>query len=144
MATLALIQNKFRVLHHTSSDRLHGLEKQIFDNFFEAIEEEYNHRVCAAQTLEDYQSRNLPTPEVILCTPLPEEGNPASGLERLAQIQKTFPGVPVIVWTTRTEPSLRNTCLNEYGCAGYYTGTLLDAPEELPGLIAEALKKSAP
>ena len=73
------------------------------------------------------------------CAPLAEEGNPAPGLVQLGEIQKAYPGVPVIVWSTRTEPSLRQTCLEDYHCAAYYTGTLLDAPTELPALLAQAL-----
>jgi hypothetical protein len=139
MAKVALIQSLFRVLNYNSSDNLHGLEQQVWDAFYEALEEEYNHRLYTARTLEEYRSKEHPTPDVILCAPLPEEGNPAPGLAQLVDIQAAFPGVPVIVWSTRSEPSLRQACLEDYHCVAYYTGTLLDAPEELPGILAQAL-----
>jgi len=139
MAKVALIQNLFRVLNYASSDNLHGLEQQIWDDFYEALEEEYNHSLYPARTLDEYRTKSHPTPEVIICAPLAEEGNPAPGLAQLGEIQAAFPGVPVIVWSTRTEPSLRQTCLDDYHCAAYYTGTLLDAPDELPGILAQAL-----
>ena len=41
----------------------------------------------------------------------------------------------------RSEASLRTTCLDDLGCAAYYTGTLLDAPEELPDVIGEVLSQ---
>lgn len=139
MAKVALIQSIFRVLNYGSSDRLHGLEQQIWDRFYEALEEEYNHTLYTARTLDEYRTKGHPVPELIICAPLPEEGNPAPGLAQLAEIQQAYPGVPVIVWSTRTEPSLRQTCLQDYHCAAYYTGTLLDAPDDLPGILAQAL-----
>jgi len=139
MAKVALIQKLFRVLNHTTGENLHGLEAQIFENFYESLEDAYNHTVKAARTLDEYREKGYDTPEVVVCAPLPEEGNPAPGLEELRRIQEAFPGAPIIVWSTRSEQSLRTTCLDDLGCAAYYTGTLLDAPDELPQIIADAL-----
>ncbi len=141
MATVALIQSLFRVLTAPSRDGLHGLQAQIYDNFYEALEDAYNHRLYVARTLEEYRARGYPAPEVILCAPFPEEGNPAPGVEAIQELQAAFPATPVIVWSTRREDSLRKTCLDDLGCAAYYTGTLLDAPEELPAIIAAALQR---
>ena len=41
------------------------------------------------------------------------------------------------MWSTREEESIRDTALNDYGAAAYYTGTLLDAPDDLADLILE-------
>jgi DNA-binding NarL/FixJ family response regulator len=139
MATVALIQKLFRVLNYSSSANLHGFEAQIYDNFFEALEEAYNHDVQTARSLDEYCAGGWPAPDVIICAPLPEDGNPAPGLAELQRIRDAFPDTPLIVWSTRPETSLRRTCLEDFGCATYYTGTLLDAPEELPQVIAEAL-----
>ena len=139
MANVALIQSLFRVLTYASSERLHGFEAQIFDNFFEALEEEYNHNLHIAKTLDEYVEKGLVQPEIVICAPLDPEGNPAPGLAEIERFKEKFPGIPLIVWSTRTEESLRRTCLEDLGCAVYYTGTLLDAPEDLPRLIAEAL-----
>ncbi|GEM_PF-3556129 len=140
MATVALLQNLFRVLNRPSSDGLHGLEQQVYENFYEALEEAYNHTILAAKSLDDYlaQGHTL-TPDVVICAPIPAEGNPAPGLVELQRIRDTFPDTPIIVWSTRSEDSLRQTCLEDFDCAAYYTGTLLDAPETLPTVIDEAL-----
>ncbi len=139
MATVAVIQNLFRVLNHATSKNLHGLEAQIHENFFEALEEAYNHTVQTARTLDEYTDQAKATPDVIICAPLAVEGNPAPGLAAIQRFRVVFPETPIIVWSTRTEESLRQTCLEDLGCAAYYTGTLLDAPEDLPQIIADAL-----
>lgn len=139
MANIALMQTLFRVLNHPTGERLHGLEAQIYENFYEALEEAYNHNVYPAASLDAYQEAGHPTPEVIICAPLAEEGNPAPGLAEIQRIRDAYPDAAVIVWSTRSEASLRETCLNDLGCAAYYTGTLLDAPEALPEIIEAAL-----
>ncbi|MBN1965453.1 MAG: hypothetical protein JW910_12460 [Anaerolineae bacterium] len=139
MATVALIQRLFRVLTYQPGADLHGLEQQIYDNFFEALEEAYNHTVQTAKSLEEYLTAHHPAPDVVICAPLAEEGNPAPGLAEIRRFRSTFPNTPLIVWSTRQEKSLRDTCLKDLGCAAYYTGTLLAAPDELPALIAEVL-----
>lgn len=141
MANIALIQQLFRVLTYSSADRLHGFQAQIYDNFYESLEEAYNHNLRVTRTLEEYQDKGHPTPDLIICAPIPEEGNPAPGLAAIGDFQTAFPGVPIIVWSTREEESLRKTCLEDLGCAAYYTGTLLNAPEELPNIIAAALEQ---
>ena len=141
MASIALIQDLFRVLTHSSSDNLHGLQAQIYDNFYESLEEAYNHTIHVARNLEEYRAKARPAPDVVICAPFPEEGNPAPGLAFISELQATFPNTPIIVWSTRTEASIRQTCLNDLGCAAYYTGTLLDAPDELPDVIAGALSR---
>ncbi|MFC1959864.1 hypothetical protein ACFLYO_04060 [Chloroflexota bacterium] len=140
MATVALIQRLFRVLTYSSSEELHGLQVQIYDNFYEALEEEYNHNLQIAKSLDDYLQGNFTPPDLIICVPLAEEGNPAPGLAEIQRFKDTFPDIPLVVWSTRTEESLRQTCLSDLGCAAYYTGTLLSAPDELPALIAEILQ----
>ncbi|MBN2469218.1 MAG: hypothetical protein JXN59_00735 [Anaerolineae bacterium] len=140
MATVALIQDLFRVLTHQSSDGLHGLQAQIYDDFYESLEEAYNHTLHVARSLADYQAKSRPVPDIVICAPFPKEGNPAPGLAAISELQAAFPGVPIIVWSTRTEQSLRQTCIDDLGCAAYYTGTLLDAPEELPAVIMAALE----
>lgn len=139
MATVAVIQTLFRVLNYSSSDRLHGLEQQIWENFFEALEEAYNHTVLTAKSLEEFQAAGHPAPDVIICAPLAEEGNTAPGLADIRRFREAYPETPLIVWSTRTESSLRDTCLHDLGCAAYYTGTLLAAPDDLPALIAQVL-----
>ncbi len=139
MATVALIQNLFRVLNQPSGENLHGLEAQIYDNFYESLEDAYNHRIQAARSLDEYRAKGHAAPDVVICAPLPAEGNPAPGLAELQRIRDAFPNTPIIVWSTRPEASLRTTCLKDFGCAAYYTGTLLDAPEDLPPIIADAL-----
>ena len=62
MAKVALIQSIFRVLNYGSSDRLHGLEQQIWDRFYEALEEEYNHTLYTARTLDEYRTKGHPVP----------------------------------------------------------------------------------
>lgn len=139
MATVAIVQNLFRVLNHATSERLHGLEAQIHENFFEALEEAYNHDVQIARTLDEYTDRVKAVPDVFIIAPLAEEGNPAPGLAEISRFREAFPDTPIIVWSTRSEESIRRTCLDDLGCAAYYTGTLLDAPEDLPQIIADTL-----
>ncbi|GAB4575119.1 MAG: hypothetical protein Kow0077_25080 [Anaerolineae bacterium] len=140
MAKVALIQSLFRVLNSASSEELHGFQAQVYDDFFESLEEAYNHRMLVARTLEEYRSKGYDTPDVLICAPFPEEGNPAPGLAAIEEFKAAFPDTPIIVWSTRTEASLRTTCLEDLKCAAYYTGTLLDAPEDLPALIAQVLE----
>lgn len=139
MTIVALLQNRYPVLNAASDENLHGLEAQVYHNFFEALEEKHNHIVLTAESLAAYQSQNNPAPDIVICAPLPDEGNVAPGLDALRQIREAFPRTPIIVWSTRTEESLRKTCLDDLGCAAYYTGTLLEAPEDLPRLIASTL-----
>lgn len=139
MATVALIQSLFRVLTYPSSEELHGFQAQIYDDFYEALEEAYNHNLQVAKSLDDYLQGSFKAPDLIICAPLAEEGNPAPGLAEIQRFKDEFPDTPLIVWSTRTEESLRQTCLTDLGCAAYYTGTLLTAPDELPALIAAAL-----
>lgn len=141
MATIALIQDLFRVLTHASVDNLHGLQAQIYDDFYESLEEAYNHNMRVTRTLEEYQAKHNDAPDLIICAPFAEEGNPAPGLTAIGEFQAAFPNVPIIVWSTRDENSLRQTCVQDLGCAAYYTGTLLEAPEELPELITSALNR---
>ncbi len=144
MATIALIQNLFRVLTYPTSDSLHGFQKQVYNAFYDALEDDYHHQLQVAKTLEEYQAKERPAPDLVICAPLAEEGNPAPGLAEIQRLREAFPTIPLIVWSTRSEASLRETCLNDLGCAAYYTGTLLDAPEELPLLIARVLEARPP
>ena len=139
MANVALIQRVFRVLTAPSSEELHGFQARIYDDFYESLEDAYNHNMYVARTLDEYREKGYKTPDVIICAPFVAEGNPAPGLDTIQTLQAAFPGVPLIVWSTRKEQSLRATCLDDLGCTAYYTGTLLDAPEELPDIIRQAL-----
>jgi hypothetical protein len=141
MATVALIQSLFKVLNSTSVKDLHGFQAQVYDDFYEALEDAYNHTMYVARNLEEYQARGYGMPDILICAPFQEEGNPAHGLEAIREFQWAFPGTPIIVWSTRPESSLRQTCLTDLGCAEYYTGTLLEAPEDLPQIIADVLAR---
>lgn len=137
MATIALIQNQFSVLNAPNAKRLSGFEKQLYTKFFETLVDESGHAIQTAKTLKDYQAESFDTPDIIICTPFNEVGNLAPGFADLARIMQAFPGKPVVVWSTREEEVVRVTVLEDHKAAAYYTGTLLDAPDDFADLVLE-------
>jgi hypothetical protein len=109
----------------------------MHDRFYEVLQDESGHVIQRAETLDGYQSQGLPAPDVVICAPFPEEGNLAPGIAELGRLRDFFGETPLIVWSTREEESIRNTAINDFGVAAYYTGTLLDAPDDLADLILE-------
>lgn len=141
MATIALIQRLHPALNESDPGQLNSFAQQVHHRFFEVLEEESGHTIQTARTLEDYQRDFDTQPDIIICAPLPESGNLAPGLMKLRQIQETFPGIPLIVWSNRTEEAIRKTVVEEYGAVSYYTGTPLDAADDFADLILEHLEK---
>lgn len=134
MATIAVIQSLFSVLNDDPS-RLSGFTKQVHEKFFEVLVEESGHIVHTAKTLEDYQEKGYPQPDIFICAPFPEIGNPAPAFGEIKQFQETFPNAPMIIWSTRTEEAIRKSVLEEYGVKEYYTGTLIEAPDDFADMV---------
>ena len=137
MATIALIQDLFRALMTDRPEVIGGFAKQVHQRFYEVLQDESGHVIQRAGSLDDYQAQGLPAPDVVICAPFPEEGNLAPGIVELSRFREFFGETPIIVWSTREEESIRDTAINDYGAAAYYTGTLLDAPDDLADLILE-------
>jgi hypothetical protein len=141
VAKIALIQNLFPTLNLPSSEGLSGLALQLYNKFFEVLVEESGHQLQCVPSLEVYQARSFDKPDLVICAPFQDEGNLAPGFAELGRIRKAFGEIPVIVWSNRTEQVIRLTVLEDQGAAAYYTGTLIEAPDELADLILECLKK---
>lgn len=139
MAIVALIQNIHQALNIADPKQLTGLGRQVYDRFFEVLVEESGHTIQTAHSLEDYQRRYTEKPAVVICAPFPDEGNLAPGFAKLSAIQQAFPDAPVIVWSDRSEASIKKTVLEEYGVVDYYTGTLLQSAEDFADLILKYL-----
>ncbi|NJL95915.1 MAG: hypothetical protein HC915_20385 [Anaerolineae bacterium] len=139
MATIAIIQNFFPALNETDPVRLSGLSRQVYDRFIEVLEEESGHHLQRAPSLEGYLAAEWPMPTLAICAPLPEIGNLAPGLAELQRIREALRGVPLVVWSTRDEQSVRETVLKDYGVARYYTGTVLQAPDDIADMVLEYL-----
>jgi hypothetical protein len=137
VAVIALIQNIFPVLNETRPQILTGFTRQVYDKFFEVLVEESGHEIHRAKTFDEYQEQSHPKPDFVICAPYPEIGNLAPGIAELARIKAAFEGVPVVVWTTREEEAARNVALQDYGAAAYYTGNLLNAPDDFADMILE-------
>jgi hypothetical protein len=137
LATVALIQDLFKALNTDRPEIIGGFAKQMHDRFYEVLQDESGHLIQRADSLDNYQSQGLPAPDVVICAPFPEEDNLAPGIAELGRLRDFFGETPLIVWSTREEESIRNTAINDFGVAAYYTGTLLDAPEDLADLILE-------
>lgn len=137
MSTLALIQNMHPSLNVTDPNQLGGFGRQVYDRFFEVLVEESGHLIQNAHSLSDYQRQyeTAARPDVVICAPFPYEGNLAPGFVELQAIKDAFPDTPIIVWSDRSEESLKKTVLDEYHIAEYYTGTLLDSAEDFADLI---------
>jgi hypothetical protein len=137
MATVALIQNLYPALNAPDPSQLAGVAQQMYHKFFEVLVEESGHIIQLARHLDDYWRDYEGSPDLVICAPFPQEGNVAPGFVELQTIQNAFPGVPVIVWASRDEASIKASALNDYGVAHYYTGTLLDSPGDFADLILE-------
>ena len=135
MAIVALIQNLYPELNISDKRQLSGFAQKTYEKFFDVLVEESGHEIYQATTLENYQDTGQPTPEIIICSPLPEVGNLATGFVNLQALQAAFPNVPIIVWSNRSEQSIEKTLLEDYGIAAYYTGNLLAAPDDFADLI---------
>lgn len=141
MSVFALIQDQHPVLNATSAAGLVGFEKQVYTRFYETLEEDSGFVVQRAPTLEAYQALpNLKPAKLVVCVPIPPTGNAAPGLGLLGRIMDAFPSVPVLVWSERSEASLKKTCL-EMGAYEYYSGSLLQAPEDLADYMLKVLKR---
>lgn len=134
MATIAVIQSQFSILNEEPR-RLTGFSKQVHQKFFGVLVEESGHTVHTAKTLDDYQQKGYQKPDIVICAPFPEIGNPAPGFVEIQRLQETFGDIPLIVWSTRTEESIRQSVLNDYGAKEYYRGTLLDAPDDFADMV---------
>jgi hypothetical protein len=137
MATVALIQKLFPTLNALDSKQLTGLSQQVYDQFFEVIIDESGHDLQRAKSLADYQEAGHPKPDLVICAPIPEIGNIAPGFVELGRIRDAFPETPIIVWSNREEVSIQQTAKDDYGVVHYYTGTLLNAPDDIADLILE-------
>ncbi len=135
MATVAIIQNKHRVLNEPNARRLSGFSKQVYDGFFEVLVEESGHTLYLADTLENYLQQHPTTVDVVICAPFPEIGNVAPGFAALGTIKDAFPETALIVWSDRPEEAIRQSTLNDYGAVAYYGGTLIDAANDFADLI---------
>lgn len=134
MATIAVIQSHFSVLNEELR-RLTGFSKQVYQKFFEVLVEESGHTVHTAKTIEEYQQKGYARPDMIICVPFPEIGNPAPGFAEIKRFQDTFGDTPLIVWSTRSEEAIRSGVLEDYGAKAYYQGTLLEAPDDFADMV---------
>ena len=136
MATVAIIQNMYQALHTTTPGQLTGMAQQVYHRFYDGLVEESGHTLQMARTLDDYQLRQYDVgPDLVICAPFPEMGNVAPGFAELSRVQATFPGVPVIVWSDRKEEAIGKSVLEDHGAAHYYTGMVLNAPDDFADLI---------
>ncbi len=135
MAKIAVIQHLFPILNSRDAKQLSGFSKQVYTRFFEVLVEESGYEVWCAANLDDYLALEHEQPTLVICSPFAEIGNLAPGFNDLKKIQETFAGVPVVVWTSRDEASLKETVLKEYGVLAFYTGNLLDAPDYFADLV---------
>lgn len=138
MAVIALIQSLFQTLNAKDNKQLTGLSRQLYDKFFEVLVEESGHIIQRAPKLDDYLAANYEQkPDLIICTSIPEIGNVAPGFAELRRIRDAFPDTPIIVWSNRDEESIRKTALEDYKIVAYYTGILLNAPDDLADMVLE-------
>lgn len=140
MATVALIQKLFHVLNEKNLNHLSGFSRQVYEKFFEVLEDESGHSIQRAESLEEYQAGGYDKPDIVICAPFPEIGNLAPGFAELERIRAFFGAeTPIIIWSPRNETALRQRVLEEFGAAAFYTGTLLDAPNDFADMILELL-----
>jgi hypothetical protein len=141
VAKIALIQNLFPTLNQSDPKQITGFSRQLYDKFYQVLVDESGHELQCAATLEAYQEKGFPTPDMVICSPFGDEGNLAPGFAELGRIIKTFSGIPIIVWSSRTEEVIRVSVLEDQGAAAYYTGTALDAPDDFADMVLEFIKK---
>lgn len=135
MATVAIIQNKHRILNEPTARGLSGFSKQVYEGFFEVLVEESGHTIFTADSLESYLQHHPTTVDVVICAPFPEIGNVAPGFVALSAVKDAFPKAALIVWSDRPEEAIRQSSLNDYGAVAYYSGTLIDAANDFADLI---------
>lgn len=135
MTTIAVIQSLYPVLNDDPAS-LSGFSKQVYEKFFEVLVEESGYTVHTAKTLEEYQEKEYPpAPDVVVCAPFAEIGNPAPGFVELTRFKNTFPNANLIVWSNRTEGAIRKSAIEEYGAKEFYTGNLLQAADDFADMI---------
>lgn len=139
VAIIALIQNLFPVLNEARPETLSGFSKQVYEKFFEVLVDESGHEIIRAKTLDDYLETEHPKPTLVICAPLPEIGNLAPGLEELSRFEQTFEGVALVVWSNREEQAARDAVLNDHNVTAYYTGNLLNAPDDFADMVLDYL-----
>lgn len=137
MARIALIQDQFSILNETRTSVLAPFERQLHEKFFEVLVEESGHEIDRAKTLEDYQKQGYAQPDLVICAPFSPEGNLAPGFAALSKIRQTFGDTPIVVWSSRDEEVVRVSSLEDHGAARYYTGTLLDAPDDFADMVLD-------
>lgn len=135
MASIAIIQDKHRVLNEPNANGLTGFSKQMYEQFFEVLVEESGHTIFTADSLESYLQQHPTEVDVVICAPFPEIGNVAPGFIALSTIKDAFPTATIIVWSDRSEAAIEQSVLNDYGVAAYYTGNLIDAADDFADLI---------
>ncbi|NDJ85904.1 MAG: hypothetical protein GYB66_08465 [Chloroflexi bacterium] len=135
MATVAIIQRMHQALNAPDTEQLSGLARQLRDRFFEVLVEESGHVLQTARSLDDYLTAYETRPDLVICAPFPETGNVAPGFTELKRFQVAFPDIPVIVWSQRQEAAIKQSALEDYGVAHYYTGNLIDSPDDFADLI---------
>ncbi len=141
MTQVALIQDLFHVLNNRNPAALAGFQKQVYERFFEVLEDESGFSLQRAASLSEWEAAGHPEPDVVICAPLPAEGNLAPGIAELGRLRDRFPQQPLIVWSTRDEAAIAQTARDEFGVVAYYQGTLLDAPEDFADLILEHMPR---
>lgn len=133
MAKIALIQDLFPSLRRPDSRNQFAVDSK--KRFFEILVEESGHEVYQAENLSDYQAKGYPTPDFLICTPFPESGNLAGGIEKLMALRDAFPDVPLVVWSERTEEAIKKTALEEFGAVAFYQGTIISAGDDFADMV---------
>jgi DNA-binding NarL/FixJ family response regulator len=103
--------------------QLSGMGKMMYTKFYDVLIEESGHEIHMSRDLDTHLLKfKGETPDIIICTPLPETGNLAPGLRELKRIREAFPNAPVIVWSNREEAAIQKTVTEDFGAVRYYTG----------------------
>ena len=138
MATIAIIQNLHTILHMEDAKQLGGMAQMMYNKFYEILVEESGHEIHMSRDLDTHLHKYKDeTPDMVICTPLPETGNLAPGLRNLKLIREAFPDVPVVVWSNREEEAIQKTVIEEYGAVRCYTGSILDCGDDFADMILE-------
>lgn len=138
MAIIAIIQNLYPELNIPDPKELNTLAQKLYQQFFEVLAEESGHILQLARALDNYQADQAP--DLVICAPFPSSGNLAPGFTELMQFQTTFKDTPIIVWSDREEAALKQSTLEDYGVAHFYTGNLMNAAEDFADLIIQYTK----
>ncbi|MFP4324048.1 MAG: hypothetical protein ACLFTK_16455 [Anaerolineales bacterium] len=129
------------MLNDRNPGALSGFQKQVYQRFFEILEDESGFTIQRATSLDAWLEATHPEPDIVICAPFPEMGNLAPGLAELGRIRDRFPTQPLIIWSTRDEAAVAQTARDDYGAVAYYQGSLLDAPEDFADLILEYMPR---